>query len=60
MHLRRVDPQYRVSIPPEVRRALGLQRDDHVAFDIGDDGAVRLFRAEVKLRSGPAGARKEP
>lgn len=38
-----VDGQYRVVLPPQVRAALGIDRGDHVTFEV--DGAdVRLRR----------------
>ncbi len=38
--VRRIDPQYRVTLPESVRRALGLDVDDYVYFAVERDGAV--------------------
>ena len=40
-----------VTIPAEVRRALGLKPRDHVTFTIEDDGTVRLTRSPFTLES---------
>lgn len=44
--LRRVDPQFRVSLPPEVRQALKVRKDDFVVFEL--NGAdVRIKKARI-------------
>lgn len=44
--LRRVDPQFRVSLPPEVRQALNVKKDDLVVFEV-KDGDVRIKKAKI-------------
>ncbi|MHB8632821.1 MAG: hypothetical protein ACYDBQ_02475 [Thermoplasmatota archaeon] len=47
--LRRVDPQFRIPVPPEVRKALKLRKDDFVLFTIEADGAVRVRKAKISV-----------
>jgi AbrB family looped-hinge helix DNA binding protein len=44
---RLIDGQWRVAIPPDVRKALGLQRGDHVVFEVEGKG-VKLYKAQWK------------
>lgn len=46
-NLRRVDPQFRVTLPDEVRRALKIQKDDMVGFVVDADGKVWIRKARV-------------
>lgn len=41
----RVTSKYQATIPKIVRECLGLRQGDLIAFDVGDDGVVRLRRA---------------
>ena len=45
------DQRYRVTIPVEVRRVLGLKPGDKVALTIEDGGRVRLAAASFSLES---------
>ncbi|HUR25959.1 MAG TPA: AbrB/MazE/SpoVT family DNA-binding domain-containing protein [Candidatus Thermoplasmatota archaeon] len=46
--LRRIDPQYRVSLPESVREALGVDRDEHVVFEI-EGSTVRIRKARITV-----------
>ena len=41
-----VDKQWRVSLPPNVRKALGVQPGDGVAYDV-EGNRVVVFRVEI-------------
>jgi AbrB family looped-hinge helix DNA binding protein len=43
-HLTRVSREGQITVPIEVRRALGLQEGDNVAMLLDDDGRVTLER----------------
>lgn len=43
---RRLTAKGQVTLPREVRKALGLQPGDSVSFEIAKDGSVSIFRAE--------------
>lgn len=47
-NLRRVDPQFRVTLPPDVRKVLQLGKDDLVGFQVTDDGRVWIRKARIE------------
>lgn len=43
---RKVDPNSRVVLPPDVLKALGIRPGDYVVFDIQQEG-VTIYRAKI-------------
>ena len=45
--LSKLTSKYQTTVPAAVRAALGLQKGDAMAFEIGDDGVVAVRKAIV-------------
>jgi len=45
--LSKLTSKYQTTVPAAVRAALGLQKGDAMAFEIGDDGVVAVRKAVV-------------
>ena len=40
-----------IGIPPEILKALGVEAGDTLAWEVGEDGTVRVRRAERAVKS---------
>jgi antitoxin PrlF len=51
----RLRPKSQITVPPEVREALGIQEGDEVQFQISDDGSVSVIgTTTVRVRKDQA------
>lgn len=46
--VRRVDAQFRISLPDDVREALTVDKDDYVFFTIEKDRRVELHKVKLE------------
>jgi len=44
--LSRLSPKGQTTLPKRVREALGLRPGDHLLYEVGEDGTVRIRKAE--------------
>ena len=45
-----VDNQFRATIPPEVRRILGIERGSLVTWKVEPDRSIRLQKVELHIK----------